>query len=132
MVRGLAKHGVPVFAHSIIRSMEQQAKEFAEGDSKVKYGAHNVGMAVDLIHGTMGWDMARDSWRIIGHIGKELIAAKGLQIVSLAWGGDWGFYDPAHWEIDGWRDLAFRYPFPKYEVSEKQQKEHEEWLLTQK
>lgn len=120
LVRDAKAVGVPLYAHCVVRSLEQQALEYAQGDSKVKYGAHNCGCAVDLIHGTRGWNMSPDSWRMIGHMGREIIKAKGLGLVSLAWGGDWGFYDPAHWEVADWRKVKDEYPWPKMTAAEQQ------------
>lgn len=112
MRRRLAKLGVPVFAHCVVRSIEQQAIEFAQGDSKVKFGPHNVGCAIDLIHATRGWKLTRPQWQLIGHVGQEIVTQAGLDIVSLAWGGDWKFYDPAHWEITDWQSVQASYPWP--------------------
>lgn len=108
-----ARSAIPVFSHCTIRTLEQQLKEFNEGDSKVRFGAHNVGMATDIIHSTLGWNMTKESWLLIGHIGRELIQAKGLCLVSLAWGGDWKFYDPAHWEVRDWRDFQKGFPWKR-------------------
>lgn len=111
MVRNCREFGIPVFSHCIVRSLEQQRREYEQGDSKVLFGAHNVGMATDIIHGTRGWNLDRDSWKLIGHLGQDIIRAKGLCLVSLAWGGNWNFYDPAHWEVAGWRDFQKGYPW---------------------
>lgn len=113
MVRRMGKMGIPVFAHCVVRSMEQQAKEFAQGDSKAKPGqsAHNYGCAIDLVHSTRAWNLSEKEWLVIGHIGKEVIKQSGLAIVSLAWGGDWKFYDPAHWEIQDWELVKGQYPW---------------------
>lgn len=102
--------GVPMFAHCVVRSLAEQTQRFAEGHSKAKAGqsAHNYGLAVDLIHGIHGWDMSRESWALIGHIGKEVARQNGLKLV---WGGDFkSLWDPAHWELENWRDYVA--PFP--------------------
>lgn len=112
MIKRMAGLGVPMFGHCVIRSVEQQEREFAEGDSKVRFGPHNVGCAIDLVHSVKAWSLTRLQWEVVGHVGNEVIAQAGLSIVSLAWGGDWKFYDPAHWEIDGWRSVQTRYPWP--------------------
>ena len=49
-------------------------------------------------------------WKLLAHIGKEVIAQKGLAISSMAWGGDWTFYDPAHWQIENWKAIREGYP----------------------
>nr|QJB21440.1 MAG: hypothetical protein [Microvirus sp.] len=102
----MRKVGVPMYAHSVWRTPEEQQARYVAGHSKAKAGQspHQYGLAVDLIHGIRGWDMPDDSWRMIGHIGKEVAAQNGVPIV---WGGDFkSLYDPAHWELKGWRDLA--------------------------
>lgn len=118
MRRRMAKLGVPVFAHCVVRSLEQQAIEFAQGDSKVRFGAHNVGCAIDLVHGTKAWGLTDRQWDLVGHVGKEVISQAGLALVNFRWGGpdgpgdkfDW---DPAHWEIDGWKMLQDKFPWPE-------------------
>ena len=104
LVRRMRKLGVPMFAHTIVRSNEEQTAAFVRGVSKARAGesAHNYGLAVDVIHGIHGWEIANESWRMIGHIGKEVAAQNGIRIV---WGGDWNFYDPAHWELENWKEL---------------------------
>lgn len=104
-VKRLKKLGVPVFAHCVWRGEHEQNRLYVQGRSKVTYGnsAHNYGCAVDLIHGTKGWDIPEKSWAMIGHIGLELAASKGWKI---QWGGTWKFYDPAHWELANWRKRA--------------------------
>lgn len=103
-IRRMRKLGVPMFAHCIMRTPEEQDALFVQGVSKArgKQSAHVWGCAIDLIHGTAGWEIPRHAWAIIGHVGKEVANALGL---DLTWGGDWGFYDPAHWEITGWKTL---------------------------
>lgn len=86
----------------------QNFERARQGHSKAKAGqsAHNYGLAIDLIHGIFGWDIPRESWELIGHIGKEVATQNGLKLV---WGGDWKtLWDPAHWEVAGWREIAGR------------------------
>lgn len=113
MKRRMAKLGIPVFAHCVIRTDEEQQKLFDEGRSKARpgQGPHPYGMAIDLIHSTRGWNLSHKEWLVLGHVGKEVIKTSGLRIVSLAWGGDWKFYDPAHWEIEDWQMLRSDYPW---------------------
>lgn len=116
MLRRMGKDlGIPMFAHCVVRSMRQQQIEFDEGDSKAQAGQspHNYGCAIDLIHATRAWKLSEKEWLVIGHIGKEIVKQAGLAIVSLAWGGDWKFYDPAHWEIADWETVKGQYPWPK-------------------
>lgn len=104
------KHGVPLFAHNMVRSNADQTALFVQGVSKAKAGKspHNFGCAVDIVHSVRAWDLSRESWLMLGHIGKELANQMG---VKLVWGGDWSFYDPAHWELAEWRKLAGGFPF---------------------
>lgn len=115
MVKRLAKHGIPVFASEVIRSPERQDDLYALGTTRAKGGqsAHQYGCAVDIVHSVQGWGLSEREWKLIGHVGKELIAQKGLRVESFAWGGDWGFYDPAHWQIADWKAQREQYPFPR-------------------
>lgn len=101
----LRKQGVPLFAVCLNRSASQQNSAFRRGYSKARAGqsAHNYGMAVDIIHGVKAYDLHRDAWRILSHIGKEVAVQAGIGIVS---GADWKFWDPAHWELREWKTLS--------------------------
>lgn len=102
-LRELARRGYPFFAHSYVRGRAEQNDLFRNGVSKAKYGQspHNFGCAGDFIHLTRAWDLTRKEWAIIGLIGKDVARKCNLKIV---WGGDWKFYDPAHWELADWRE----------------------------
>lgn len=102
-IKEAKKIGVPLFPHEFYRSPARQ-KELADaGKSKLVDGAHNRGAAVDIVHGTKAWALTRHQWSLLGHLGKEVATRTG---VKLVWGGDWNFYDPAHWELENWRDIA--------------------------
>lgn len=103
--------GVPMFAHNMVRTAEQQNKLLADGVSRAGAGRspHNFGLAVDIVHSVRAWDLKPKEWALSGHVGKEVARACGLQV---EWGGDWNFYDPAHWEVEGWRLLKPKFPFP--------------------
>lgn len=105
LVVRLAKLGIPAFAHNMVRDAAHQNALYVQGVSKSKAGQspHNYGMAVDVIHSLKAWDMTHDEWNIFGHVGREVAVQQG---VKLTWGGDWRFYDPAHWELAGWRKSA--------------------------
>lgn len=103
VIKEAKRLNVPLFAHEFYRSPERQRELAAQGKSKLVDGAHNRGAAVDIVHGTKGWDLTRAQWSLIGHVGKEVATRQGISVV---WGGDWNFYDPAHWELENWRDLA--------------------------
>jgi len=102
------KLGIPLFPHCVVRGSEEQNRLFKEGKSKARAGEspHNYGAAVDIVHGKLGWNLSRRQWAIIGHLGKEIAAQQGLKVT---WGGDWKFYDPAHWELTEWRAIRAAY-----------------------
>jgi len=103
---------IPVFAHCVMRDKHTQNELFVKGHSKAVYGksAHNYGFAVDIIHSTKAWNLDRLAWSELGHIGKELAIQAGIKI---EWGGDWKFYDPAHWEIKNWKQFIGPQPMPQ-------------------
>lgn len=111
-VRRCWKLGIPIFAHTVVRSNEQQAIEYADGDSRAKPGesAHNYGMAVDIVHGLKAWALTDYEWQMLGHIGSEVAAQNCLPV---QWLGESYFPDPAHWQIRNWRDQIARFPFPE-------------------
>lgn len=132
MIKRMAKHGVPMFASEVIRSDERQAMLKEQGRSKAGPGQspHQYGMAVDIVHGVKGWNLNGDQWRLVGHVGKELAIQKGMKLV---WGGDWSFYDPAHWEIAGWKAWQDQFPFPRVlKWTPGWKKEHHEALASLK
>ena len=99
------QHNVPMFAHCVWRDESEQARLYVQGYSKARFGesAHNYGMAADLIHSTMAWNLDPKSWGVLGHIGKEISVQSGI---AITWGGDWKFFDPAHWELEDWQTLV--------------------------
>lgn len=112
--------GIPMFAHSVVRTYEQQMTEFVDGDSKDSpadgYWPHK-GTAIDLIHSNRGWKLTEQEWALIGHVGHEVARQHGLKLV---WGGNDGpgdrfKWDPAHWEVANWRDVQHLYPWPGVE-----------------
>lgn len=108
LIKRAAKLGVPLFAHAVTRGATEQNRLYVQGHTKARAGEspHNFGAAVDIIHGTKGWNLTRKQWEIVGHLGKELAASLGLRV---KWGGDWKFYDPAHWELTDWREIRAEY-----------------------
>lgn len=101
--RALFARGFPFYAYEFLRSNERQAELKAKGRSKAGPGQspHNHGMAVDVIHCKRGWDLSREEWDIVGAIGKEVARKRKIPI---EWGGDWAFWDPAHWQLADWRN----------------------------
>lgn len=118
-VRRCKRIGIPMFAHCIVRSADEQAEMVRKGVSKDSPddGAWpHRGCAVDLIHSVKGWQMNDDEWKLVGHLGKEISAQMGL---SMTWGGDFEprnaagvGWDPAHWELRNWKAIAEEYPWP--------------------
>lgn len=103
-VRRLQRAGIPFFAHCVMRSGEDQDKLFRAYRSRARAGEspHQHGYAVDLIHSVYGWNLPdKKCWALIGELGKEV--AKSIQL-EIEWGGDWVFFDPAHWQVAGWKD----------------------------
>lgn len=105
------KRNIPMFVHSAFRTKAEQDKHFANGTSKVKWpnAAHCQGKAVDIVHGVYAWELTRQEWSLVGKLGKDVLhRLNAARLVKdrfeLEWGGDWSFYDPAHWEIKGWRN----------------------------
>lgn len=103
-IKELKTRGIPMYFHSGLRSDEEQNVLFKKGVTKARAGQspHNHGMAFDLVHWKRQWDLTPMEWAVIGAIGKEVARKMNLKI---RWGGDWKFYDPAHWELMGWSDM---------------------------
>lgn len=105
--------GIPMWAFCVIRTPQEQADLYDDGYSKDSpedgIWPHKAG-AVDLVHGVRLWNLDRKEWAVLGHIGKEVANAKGIKV---EWGGDWKFYDPAHWQLGEWRRAAHHYPWPE-------------------
>jgi len=101
-IKKTASLNVPFFPLCIYRSAKEQLALYDAGLSRDSpedgIWPHQFD-AVDLIHGTLGYNLTKTQWSLIGHIGKEVAQSRGIKIT---WGGDWKFYDPAHWEITGW------------------------------
>ena len=105
--------GIPMFAHCVMRTNEEQQRLYNKGVSKALPGLspHQHGLAVDIIHSTLAWNLpkppgdtsAKKCWELIGVMGKEVAQANSIDI---EWGGDWKFWDPAHWQIRNWQDFA--------------------------
>ena len=102
LCRALKEYGIPFFATEFCRDRPRQELLLATGKSKAAFGssAHNFGMAVDVIHSRKGWDLHSLEWDMVGLLGKEVARKMNLKVT---WGGDWKFYDPAHWQIEDWR-----------------------------
>lgn len=101
------KRNIPLYVHSALRDKLVQDAHYKRGTSKVRYphSAHNIGEAVDVVHGTLHWEMNRQEWALLGVLGKLALERLNAKLpkdrkLTLIWGGDWrSFWDPAHWEI---------------------------------
>lgn len=110
LVKRMREMGIPMFAHCIVRTADQQQAAFDLGVSndspKDGLWPHQA-FAVDIIHGVAGWmdkPVIPLAWEVVGHIGKEVAKSIG---VSVVWGGDFRrFPDPAHWELADWKLIA--------------------------
>lgn len=104
------ERNVPLYVHCAYRSRAEQGKLVAAGRSKAAWpkSAHNIGEAVDIVHGVFHWEMTRDEWRWLHVLGQEALRRVNAELpkdrkLKLTWGGSWRFYDPAHWEIEDYR-----------------------------
>jgi len=109
-IADMERLGVPVYTHNMVRDALQQNALFERGVSKAKAGSspHNYGLALDVVHAQYHWEMSIDQWAIFGHVGKEAAKALGL---DMEWGGDWKFYDPAHWQFREWKQMKEGFPY---------------------
>ena len=109
LIKRMGAIGVPMYAHCVWRTPDEQLALFERKRTKAMPGEspHNWGCAVDIVHCRFHWDLTERQWAVIGHIGKEYARAAGL---NVTWGGDWKFYDPAHWELTDWKQCRI----PRY------------------
>lgn len=127
MVTAAKKRGIPLYVHSAFRTKAQQdAIPAANTRAKYPRSAHNIGEAVDLVHGTFHWDMSPQEWKLIHALGLECLRKLNetlparpftdsngkrhyaLPKLELTWGGNFkSLYDPAHWEIADYRSRLY-------------------------
>jgi len=110
LIEAARKRGIPLYVHGAFRTQAEQEAAFKAGNSKVRWpnGAHCIGEAVDIVHGVLHWDMTRQEWDMIHQLGLRVLDRMNAGVrkddrLHLTWGGDWRFYDPAHWEISDYR-----------------------------
>jgi len=109
--------GIPLYIHSAFRTREEQDVLLQRGVTKVGYprSAHNIGEAIDLVHGIYHWDLTQQEWLYIRHLVYDELRKMNAALpmarkLQLNWGGDDGTpqdkfrWDPAHWEIADYRD----------------------------
>lgn len=111
-VTALRRMGIPMYIHCAGRDRAEQDRLFRQGRSKLVFphGAHNRGAAVDIVHARYHWDLTRDEWAFIGRVIKNahlshMRNTTAPKKFNLEWGGDWKFYDAAHWQISPYKDL---------------------------
>lgn len=98
------KAGVPLFVHTARRTPAEQRALFEMGRSNDPgpHAPHVVGAAVDIVHSAFAWQMSESEWQFIGKLGRDVAAKLRLQV---DWGGEWEFYDPAHWQLSAWANF---------------------------
>jgi len=104
-IKELERRGYPFYAFEFVRSYERQRILFKQGVTRAQPGSspHQYGCAVDIVHCLKFWDLEHKQWEVLGAIGKEVARKAKIPIV---WGGDFrSIWDPAHWELEYWRDL---------------------------
>lgn len=105
------RRGVPLYVHCALRPEAEQEEAYLAGHSRARYprSAHNIGEAVDIVHGIYHWTLTKQEWALLHVLGLralDLVNAgrpKAERLV-LTWGGTFaGLWDPAHWEISDFR-----------------------------
>lgn len=112
------KRDIPLYVHCATRTEAEQALVYARGNSRARYpsSAHNIGEAVDIVHGRYHWDMTRQEWQMLYTLGMLALdrvnaTLPKAQKLQLTWGGHFRtLYDPAHWEIADYRGRLRRLP----------------------
>jgi hypothetical protein len=110
-IKAAEKRLIPLYVHSALRGKAEQNALYAKGRSKARYplSAHNIGEAVDIVHGVFHWDMTRQEWRFLHELGSRVLdrmnaGVKKEDQLHLYWGGHFKKpFDPAHWEILDYR-----------------------------
>lgn len=112
-----AKLGIPLYVHSAFRTKAEQDTLVRRKVTKAPYprSAHNIGEAVDLVHGVYHWDLTKREWAYLHWLVQDeqrkvnALLPKARKL-ALNWGGDDGTHsdtfkwDPAHWEILDYRN----------------------------
>ncbi|QCS36982.1 hypothetical protein [Tortoise microvirus 38] len=111
---------IPLYVHAALRSKAVQNQHVRDGTSKAKYphSAHNIGEAVDIVHGTYHWDLNRAEWDLLHTLGRLALDQINTRLrvadrLALTWGGHFKtLYDPAHWEISDFQHRTRELPEP--------------------
>lgn len=111
LIEALRRKDCPFYVHSAFRTRDEQEALFNKGTTKARWprAPHCQGAALDIVHGHYHWELSRSEWAFVGKLGKDLHyrlmqATPEKLRYGITWGGDWRFYDPAHWELTAWRD----------------------------
>lgn len=123
--KDMEKRNIPIRAFEFKRSHDRQNELYKEGRSFAKGGmsAHNYGLAVDVISTTKAWSLSKKQWDLFIAIGYEAARKANIKIKN---GSEFkNLYDPAHWELLNWKEIAS----PKIVVlTEKQQENRARYL----
>lgn len=105
-VRRCATLGIPIYVHTAYRSPAIQTMKYVQGTSRAKAGqsAHQYGLAVDAVHSVLAWNMNEDQWLVLHHIAFEVAKSCKVKLVNLNAKGAGKFYDPAHYQVENWKD----------------------------
>lgn len=118
LINMAARRDIPLYVHTALRSRKAQEDAVRRGVSKASYGrsAHNIGCAVDVVHGVFHWYMNRSEWALLHALGLLALEHVNTQLprrrkLALTWGGNFrSLYDPAHWEVSDFRDRLHKLP----------------------
>lgn len=105
------RRDIPLYVHCALRDRRTQNSLLAKGVSRAKYprSAHNIGEAVDIVHGVYHWQMNEQEWALLHVLGRLALDRTNAYLkkehkLDLTWGGSFkSLYDPAHWEITDYR-----------------------------
>lgn len=109
---------IPLYVHCAFRTEAEQVKVNSAGNSKAAYprSPHNIGEAVDIVHGTYHWNLTRQEWAFLHVLGLRALDLvnrdlKKVDQLQLTWGGTFKtLWDPAHWEVADYRARIKRLP----------------------
>lgn len=110
------KLGIPLYVHSAFRTKAEQDELVRRKVTKAPYprSAHNIGEAIDLVHGVYHWDLTKREWLYLHWLVTDELRKLNANLpksrkLAVNWGGDDGTatdnfrWDPAHWELLDYR-----------------------------
>ena len=102
IVRQMQESGHPCKIFEHYRDASRQATLKAQGASNAGplQSAHNIGLAVDIIHTTRGWPPFEDPFWEALRVAGDIVGEK--YGIPLVFGYDWG-WDAAHIELKHYR-----------------------------